>query len=137
MNITITFAELSGLIKKNYDKSIELSRVSSKEICVAYDQRIIFRTVKVPVNVTIDKVDTDAVTVIYNGGFGIDMIIAGVLSFMKAKVPELNDILVAGEGHRLRIELSNLQQTAKLIEAVRLEDIEITENGISLSAALK
>ena len=137
MNITITFAELSSLIKKNYDKSIEFSRVSAKEICAAYGQRILFRTVQMPVNITIDRVMPDSIAVTYNGGFGIDMIIAGVMSFMKAKVPELNDILVAEEGHRLRIELSRLEQTARLIEAVRLEDIEITENEISLSAALK
>lgn len=137
MKLNISFKELSGFIKKNYDKNIVFSRVSAKEICAAYEQKILFRTVQLPVNITIDRVDPYSVAVTYNGGFGIDMIIAGVLAFLKAKVPELSDVMVCEEGHRLRIELSKLPNASGLKDAIRLEDIEADDEGLWITAALK
>ena len=73
----------------------------------------------------------------YNGGFGIDMIIAGTLSFLKAKVPELANAIISEEGHCIRIELSKLPQTAKLVETIAFNEISFTENGLIAEASLK
>lgn len=137
MNIEITFAELSRYIKEHYDKSLNFSRTTDKEVCVSYEQNIIFRTVQIPVSLSIDEVRDDAVSITYNGGFGIDMMIAGALSFMKAKLPELSNVLVAREGHQLRIELSQLSQTKAIVENVRLRDILIHEDRFEVKVNLK
>lgn len=78
-----------------------------------------------------------SVTVKYDGGFGIDMIICGVLSFIKAKLPELRNVIVADNEHLIRIELGNISNTQALFEALILNDIVIVNDGVSVTANLK
>lgn len=137
MNITITYAELSKYISEHYGKALTFGRVSEKEMCVSYSQKMFFKTIQVPVNISIDEVKDDAICVTYNGGFGIDMMIAGALSFMKAKLPELASVIVSREGHHLDIELSQLPQTRTLVENVRLNKILILEDKLEIKASLR
>lgn len=137
MKISISFAELSDYIKKHYDKQVAFSKVSDNELCASYSQNLFFKIVQVPVSLKIEDFNTDSVAITYNGGFGIDMIIAGTLSFLKAKVPELSNALVSEEGHRIRIELSNLPQTATLVETIAFNEISFAENGMTVDASLK
>lgn len=137
MNISISFAELGDYIKRHYDKQMTFSQVSDKELCVSYSQNLFFKTIQVPVSLKIEDVKADSIAITYNGGFGIDMIIAGTLSFLKAKVPELANVLVSEEGHCIRIELSKLPQTAKLVETIAFNEISFTENGLIADASLK
>lgn len=137
MKISISFAELGDYIKRHYDKQMTFSQVSDKELCVSYLQNLFFKTIQVPVSLKVEDVKADSVSITYNGGFGIDMIIAGTLSFLKAKVPELANAIISEEGHCIRIELSKLPQTAKLVETIALNEISFTENGLIVSASLK
>ena len=137
MKVSISFAELSDYIKKHYDKQITFSKLSDNELCASYSQNLFFKIVQVPVNLKIEDVKADSIVITYNCGFGIDMIIAGTLSFLKAKVPELANALVSEEGHRFRIELSKLPQTATLVETIAFNEISFAENGLIVGASLK
>lgn len=137
MKISISFDELSDYIKSHYDKQMTFSQVSDKELYASYSQNLFFKTIQIPVSLKIEDVKADSVAITYNGGFGIDMIIAGTLSFLKAKVPELANALVSEEGHRIRIELSKLPQTATLVETVAFNEISFAENGLIVCASLK
>lgn len=137
MTVNLSFAEISEYVRKHYGKVLSFSKVSEKEIRIAYEQRILIRTVQIPVNIIIDEVHADSVAVTYKGGFGIDTIISGVIIFLKAKVPELSQILVSEEGHRIRIELSKLKQTEKLVNAVNLQDICVRDSSLEVKASLK
>lgn len=137
MKISISFAELSGYIQKRYDKQVAFSKVSDKEICLSYTQNIFFKTIRIPVNLRIEDVKADSLSITYNGGFGIDMIITGAITFLKAKLPELANAISSEEGHRIRIELSKLSQTAKLVKTISLNEITVAENGMKVDALLK
>lgn len=137
MKISISFAELSDYIKKHYDKQLTLTKVTDKEIRTSYTQNLFFRSVQIPLNLKIEDVRADSVAITYNGGFGIDMIIAGTLSFLKAKVTELANALVSEDGHRIRIELSKLPQTATIVEVLAFKEISVAETGLIVEAALK
>ena len=137
MVVNISFTELSDYIKCHYKQTLSFSRISAKEVKISYEKDIIVTTINVPVNIIIENVESDAVTIAYSGNFGIEMIIAGVMAFIKAQIPVLSNTLVSEEGHQIRILLSNLEQTKALVDAISLEDIEITETGIQLSASLK
>ena len=137
MVVNISFTELSDYIKCHYDKTLLFSRVSDKELCVSYEQPIIFKTIHVPINISIEKVSPDSVTIGYNGGFGIDLIIAGTMSVLKNQVPELSKVFVSEEGHKIRIDLSQLSQTKAIFEAISLKDIQILEDDVQVEASLK
>lgn len=137
MKISISFAELSDYIKKHYDKQLTFSKVTDNDVRASYTQNLFFRSVQVPLDLKIEDVRADSVAITYNGGFGIDMIIAGTLSFLKAKVPELANALVSEEGHRIRIELSKLPQTATIVEVLAFKEINVGENGLIVEATLR
>lgn len=137
MIINLSFAELSDYIRQHYGKTLTFSKVSEKELCASYEQHIIFKTVQVPVYVSIESVAPNAITISYKGGFGIDMIITGTIAFLKTKFPELSDVIVPGEGHSICIELSNFSRAKALVEALALNNIHILENAVQVTASLK
>ena len=137
MKISVSFAELSDYIRKHYDKQLTFAKVSDKEVRASYKQNLFFRSVQLSLNLKIEDVRADSVTVRYSGGIGIDMLIAGLLSFLKNKVPEVADALVKEERHRIRIELSRLSQTTVLMETIALREIYVNDNGLTVEASLK
>lgn len=52
-------------------RTLVFSRLSDKGLCVSYEQHIIFKTVQVPINISIENVSPDFVTIGYNGGAGL------------------------------------------------------------------
>lgn len=137
MDITITFTELSKYISEHYGKILTFEKVSENELRILYSQNLFIKTIQVPVNITIDGVRHPAVCITYNGGFGVDMMIAGALTFMKAKLPELTNVIVSREGHRLIIDLSQLSQTKALVDNVRLNEILVRDDRLEIKAALR
>lgn len=137
MKINISFSELREYIKAHYSKELTFTKVSEQEVCVSYTQNLFFHSVNIPLNIKIHDVKADNVSVIYDGRFGIDMIIAGVLSFLRAKVPQINDALISEDGHRIRIEFAKLPMTAQLVEAISFQRIIVVDDGLEITASLK
>ncbi len=137
MTLNISFAELSEYINKHYGKKVAFARVGYKALCVSYEQHIVFKNITIPINISIEDVTPTSVTVKYDGGFGIDMIICGVLSFIKAKLPELQDVIVAGNEHLIRIELGNISDTQALFKTLILNDMVVVNDGVSVTVNLK
>ncbi|MBD5325676.1 MAG: hypothetical protein HDR46_04240 [Bacteroides sp.] len=137
MKINISFSELREYIKAHYSKELTFTKVSEQEVCVSYTQNLFFHSVNIPLNIKIHDVKADNVSVIYDGRFGIDMIIAGVLSFLRAKVPQINDALISEDGHRIRIEFAKLPTTAQLVEAISFQRIIVVDDGLEITASLK
>lgn len=136
MNISITFRELQNYIKNHYGKVVNFSKVSDKTVRISYSQKVLFKTVDIPLNISIDNVEPASLLLSYNSGFGIDIIIDGVLAFVKGKLPELNDVIKSGDNHQLSIELSKLSNLKSVFEKVELTGISIINEGIVVSVAL-
>lgn len=105
-------------------------------MCISYTQKIIFKTVDVPVNVSINNVGPSSIWVTYDGGFGIDMIIAGVLVFIKGKFPELNDVLKSEDNRQLCIDLSSMSNFQTLFEKVEMTGVSVREDHFEVRMAL-
>lgn len=136
MTLSITFLELKDYIKRHYGKNVSLSQVSDQVVCISYTQKVIFKTVDIPVNVSIDNVGPSSIWVTYEGGLGIDMIIAGVLAFIKGKFPELNDMLKNGDNRQLCIDLSSMSNLQTLFEKVEMTGISVREDHFEVRVAL-
>ena len=67
MTISITFLEINDYIKRHFGKIVNLSKVSDHKVCISYTQKIIFKTVDVPVNVSINNVGPSSIWVTYDG----------------------------------------------------------------------
>lgn len=137
MKINISFAELSAFIKAKTGQTITFSQGKENVICVGYEQNILIRTITIPVDITIMSVEPERVRVMYNGGIGIDLIITGLLSFLKNAVPNFFKGISVEEKHCIGIDLSNIPQTKDAIEHVALQKIRILSDSIEVTATLK
>lgn len=133
----ISFKELSDYIVGHYGKQLYFSKASGNAFRVAVKQNVFIKTIEVGVSLSIEAVAPDAVTIKYDGGFGIDMMISGVMAFIKAKLPELAEALVSEEGHRIKVCLSKLAKTQKIVKAISLQRITVEEDGLIVTMSLK
>lgn len=137
MKIEISFDEVSALVSERYGKQVSLARVSADEVCVTYRQRVLMASLPIPINLRIAGVEAAAVSVGYNGGTAIDMIISGVLMFVKAKFPELGQAVDAGTDHTIRIDLTKIENAKAVVATLALKDIKFSESGIIVEGVLK
>lgn len=137
MNISLTFTELSDYVKSRYGKELTFSKAEENTLRISYVQKILFKDIRIPVDLAIEDVRPDAIAIRYDGGFGIDMIITGAIAFLKAKLPEFEAALQTSEGHRLSIQLSKIEQTKKAMEILCLKDILIHPDKLEIILNLK
>lgn len=137
MTVKITFEELSKYISSNFNKTFAFAQKSEKEIRVTFSQKVLFTTANVNIDITFDQALGSAVTLTYNGGFGVDMIICGALTFVKNKLPELAQAIDDEGNHKIRIHLDKIKQTKSLAAAVSLRSISAEADGLVACADLK
>lgn len=124
-------------MRQHYGKSLVFARLAEDELSVAYEQRVLITTVKVPVNIRIENVGEAAIVLSYSGKFGLDMVIKGVLMFIQQTVPDVGDAVALDDASRVEIDFSRLKQTQGLVSAVAIRRIRVEEDGINVSVDLK
>lgn len=137
MRISATYSEIENYIAGRTHKHISFSKVSEKEVCVAMSQNIVFKTIHVSVNIRIDSISNDELHLTYDGGFGLDLIISGLMSLVKNKLPEASRYFETSDGHHVKIMLSKIDKLNSALDKVSLADLNFTDDAIVLEARLK
>ena len=137
MEVKATYKELCSYIQKRFKQPVSLSFAEGGEIRVTYTKRILIKDVNISVNLRFDEVKSDSVTIAYDGAFGLDTIISGVLSFFKSHFPDLSAGIHPEDGHRIRINLSEIEKAKPVVENIELRDIKVSEEGLRIEFGLK
>lgn len=137
MEIFASYIELNAYVGEKFHQPITVSFKSEKEVKVTYTKRILIKDVNINVNIRIDEVKSDAVTLTYDGPFGLDTIISGVLSFFKSQFPELSAGIHPEEEHRIRVNLAEIEKAKPALENIALRAITPCEDGIRIEFGLK
>ena len=137
MKLTIGFDELRELVKTRYNKEVSLSRLNDHEVSVSLAQKVIIKTIQIGLDLKVESVSNKSVLVSYGGGMGVDLIIPGVMLFIKAKMPEVESIVASEEGHRIRIYLSNVKQLKPALDKITLRDLTFTDKAVVIDFGLK
>lgn len=137
MKLTITYSELQNYIAARYRANVSLARVSDNEICVSVSHKILIRTVTVNLNLKIDEVSNDSILVGYNSGFGVDLIISGVLTFVEKKLPEYGKLISKEGGNRIRLHPANVDKLKNALDKVELTGVRFLNDNIEVSCKLK
>lgn len=137
MTINISFAEIAGRVKALWGVDVELARAGEQELRVAYVQRAVIASIRVPVTLRIDCVHSDAVELSYGGPLGIDKLVKGALAFLVFKKPELRGVLSVASGNRITVELSQLDRMRPVLEKVSLRDIAVADDALRIDLELK
>ena len=137
MEIKASYKELSSYVQARFKQPVSFSFAEEGALRVTYTKRILIKDVNVSVNIRFDEVKGESVLLSYDGAFGLDTIISGVLSFFKSQFPELSAGIHPEEGHRIRINLSEIEKAKAVAENIELRDIKATDDGLRIEFGLK
>ncbi len=137
MKISVTYREIENYIAGKTGRRVGLSKVSDKEVCVSVSQHVIFKTIQIGINVRVDSISNDELNLTYDGGFGLDLIISGLMSLVKNKLPEASRYFEASDGHHVKIMLSKIDKLKSVLDKVSLASLNFTDDAVVLEARLK
>ena len=137
MEITATYKELNAYVAEKFHQPISVAFGSENEIKVSYTKRILFKDMSINIAVRIEEVKEDSLLVSYDGPLGLDMIIAGALSFFTGQFPELSAGIHPEDGHRIRINLYEIEKAKPVVENIALRAIRPCEDALHIEFRLK
>ncbi len=137
MQLQINFQEISSYLASQFSKNIQFSYISSSEFKVVYRQKVLIAEVPIPLDVKIDEVTENKITLSFSGKMGIDTIMRGFLGYLKTKFPKIFQAFTLNEGRSLTIDLTRLKETRNFIETVELHSVTVTGIGFTILAALR
>lgn len=137
MKAIISYKEISEYIAKQYGREVSLSKVADNEVNASVSQKVFIKTVRIGLNLKVEEVGPESVVLSYNGGFGIDLMVSGLMTFLKSKLPELSRIVTSEEDHRIRVNLANIDKARPVLERVTPQAIAFSEDSVAVTAALK
>ncbi|MDE6291077.1 MAG: DUF1232 domain-containing protein, partial [Muribaculaceae bacterium] len=136
MVIIAPYRELNDYIAKRFNQPITLAYGNDNEVKVTYTKRIVFN-MSVNIRIMIEEVKADSILLSYDVAFGLDSIISGALSFIKATFPELSSGIHPEDGHRIRINLSEIEQARAMVNNIELKAILPCEDALRIEFRLK
>ncbi len=137
MNILLSLSELQDYVARSFRQDITLKSVNERTIYVGTIINLPFISKNVGVNISILKVAGRDITLSYNNGLGVDLIIKGVLKFVKNTFPEYGQVVEERDGNTILLHLANIRQLEKPLEYVDLQDVRFTAEGVQLDVGLK
>ena len=139
MNISISYNELHEYVARNYGKDATVSFVDDKTVRITYRQKVLITSIPLSLNLKVMGITDASVTLQYNGGAGIDMIIAGVLQLMQEKLLEMFNAAEAvsvEKEHRIKIDFRRIEKAKTVFDKIALQDINFSESGVMAEIAL-
>ena len=106
---------------------------------ITYPQKVLISSIPLSLNLKVMAMSDASVTLQYNGGAGIDMIIAGVLQLMQEKLLEMFNAAEAvsvEKDHRIRIDFRKIEKAKTVFDKIALRDIKFSESGAEVEIAL-
>ncbi len=136
MQFYLPFQQVALYLKLNYNLNIDLAQVSEKELRVTWVKENRIKDIRIGVNMKIEEVRDDSLTLRYDGGMA-NMLISPALSYLIKNVPQIKNGVYKADGNRIEVELEKIEKTRLLMEKVMLQDIRVEEDGLKLYIAFK
>lgn len=137
MTVYLSFDELHDYVVRHYDKDLTFVKIAPDTLKITFTQKILIKEVNISLNVSIEDVRSEAVTISYDGGIALDAIIAGALALLKSRMPALSKGITTSEGHRISVDLTQVDKAQAMVENLSLTEIRIDEAGVRVDADLK
>ncbi|MDE5828030.1 MAG: hypothetical protein K2H57_10700 [Duncaniella sp.] len=137
MVISLSFEELHAYVDSHYQKDLAFSKVSDKEFRVTFIQKMFIKDVHIGMDIHIDEVTSDSVTLTYKGGMALDMIISGAIKLLENKLAEFGDGVKFGDDNRVTVNLAKIEKTKAVVDKIALRDLIVEDTALNLIVALK
>ena len=128
MNLQISYKELEAFLMKKYNQQVKLEFVDEKTMSVT--KKVVIKDATI--NISVDQVAENDISLSYQAGFGIEWIIKGALMWFKESIKDFVEEL---EDNKLLIHLNKIDQIGGLLD--KIEILEITFDEVNANVAFK
>ena len=120
MKLQISYKELEAFLMKKYNQQVKLEFVDEKTMSVT--KKVVIKDATI--NISVDQVAENDISLSYQTGFGIEWIIKGVLMWFKESIKDFVEEL---EDNKLLIHLDKIDQIGGMLDKIELLDITFDE----------
>lgn len=131
MQASIPYSEICRIVADKYDKKIQLAYVGGNTINVTLKTKVAFITLSPSIQITIDEAKDSVIALSYDGGFGVDAIVGGAITFLRNKVESIDSLAEFNDKH-IRVHLDRITKLETLFQILSLDEISFDENAISI-----
>lgn len=130
MQFRITFVELQNLLQAKTGQQLPISYRDSRTVTLAYDAKVLIRTMSMSLDLTVERVLGTDVRLSYSGGMAVEMMVRTALNQIKGR-PE-GAMLEVLDNNQLVLHLGMNPQLAQIFERVILQDIFFDPDYITI-----
>lgn len=134
MQITISYPEIERFIQTHYQRMMKIQFVDSQTFAVSYSPYRFMPSVQV--HVRIQNLSEETVVLVYNGRRGVNLIIRGLLSFMKEKI-NTDFLSVDSKRQIIWINLNSIKGIDKAYQYITPSDIYFDQERIHLTLEIR
>ena len=128
MNLQIPYKELEAFLMKKYNQEVKLGFVDEKTISVT--KKVVIKDATI--NISVNQVAGNDISLSYQAGFGIEWIIKGALMWFKESIKDFVEEL---EDNKLLIHLDKIDQIDAMMD--RIEILDITFDKVNANVSFK
>ena len=134
MNIQIPYNELSGFVRDRFNQNLVMNFVDEKTISIGKEIRVAMLSKLVSVNLTVKQVSGNDVTLVYNGGMGLDLLVKAALKYFKEKMGGLVEEL---DGTTLVVHLQKIEQLKDALKTVALGGLSFDKTNANVQVQMR
>ena len=134
MNIQIPYNELSGFVRDRFNQNLVMNFVDEKTISIGKEIRVAMLSKLVSVNLTVKQVSGNDVTLVYNGGMGLDLLVKAALKYFKEKMGGLVEEL---DGNTLVVHLQKIEQQKDALKTVALGGLSFDKTNANVQVQMR
>lgn len=134
MNIQIPFCEIENYVDRKYRQSVRLTYVNNNTFCVSRDMKVLFATKTVRINLSVIQVVGSDITLSYQAGFGIELLVKGALAWFKER---LTRVVEESDNNQLVVHLAEIQQLKKTFSVIYVQDVNFSQKDINIQLFLR
>ena len=120
MKLQIPYKELEAFLMKKYNQEIKLGFVDEKTISIT--KRVVIKDATI--NISVDQVVRNDISLSYQAGFGIEWIIKGALMWFKEAI---SGFVEEQKENKLLIHLHKIDQISGMLDKIEILDISFDE----------
>jgi hypothetical protein len=128
MRLQVPYSVVTDFVRERYQQEVTLRYVNESTVAVSKEVKMIISK-NVAVNISVLQITGSDVTLGYEAGMGIDLIIKGVLTWFKDSFDGQADVL---SDNKIQVHLDKIPQLENVLKQIVLQDINFEEQYINV-----
>lgn len=128
IRLQVPYSVVANFVRERYQQEVTLRYVNESTVAVSKEVKMIISK-NVTVNISVLQITGSDVTLGYEAGMGIDLIIKGVLTWFKDSFDGQADVL---SDNKILVHLDKIPQMKKVLKQIVLQGINFEEQYINV-----